>query len=50
MNEKTVVEEFEVEGVEVIDFGDAMVETKQPHPIQQIKDSAFTLTYAGFEE
>lgn len=50
MNEKSLVGEGEVEGAEVVDLGDAMVETKQPHPIQQINDSAFTLRYAGFDE
>lgn len=41
--------EVEAERVEVFDFGDAMVETKQPHPIQQIKDSVFSWTYFGFD-
>jgi hypothetical protein len=45
MNEKNVVEE--VEGLEMIDLGDAAVETKQPHPIQQTKDSCCTWTYFG---
>lgn len=49
MNEKSVVVEVEGEGTEVIDLGDAMVETKQPNPIQQTKDSVFTWTYAGFD-
>ena len=42
--------EIEVEGVELVDLGDAAVETKQPHTIWQIKDSAVTFTYAGFAE
>ena len=47
MKEQIVVEEVEVEGVEVIDFGDAMEETKQPHPIQVAMDSCCTFTWAA---
>lgn len=47
MNEKIVVGEVEAEKVEVIDLGNAVLETKQYHPIHQINDSAFTMTYAG---
>jgi hypothetical protein len=48
MNEKDVV--GEVEGLEMIELGDAMVETRQQHPIVQTKDSCCTWTYFGLEE
>jgi hypothetical protein len=50
MNEKDVVGEVEVKGVELIELGDATVETRQQHPIVQTKDSVFTWTYFGSEE
>ncbi len=49
MNENIVVGEVGAEGVEVIDYGDAMVETKQPHPFQMLLDSCCTWTYNAFE-
>ena len=50
MNENIAAREVEVEALEVLDLGDATQETKQPHPIQQIKDSAVTWTFWGSEE
>lgn len=50
MNEKRMVAEVEVEGVELIDLGDASVETKQPHPIWQVLDNCCSFTYASFQE
>lgn len=46
MNENVVVKEGE-EGTEVIDLGDAMAETRQPHWIVQVNDSMVTFTYFG---
>lgn len=40
MNEKILVEEVEGEGIEVVDLGDAAVETRQWHPVQIVQDSA----------
>jgi hypothetical protein len=34
----------EVQGIEMIDLGNAMVETKQPHPFQQVPDSCCSWT------
>jgi hypothetical protein len=47
MNEKVVVVGDIEEGVEMVDLGDATVETRQPHDIMQINDSAMTFTYWG---
>jgi hypothetical protein len=49
MREKIEESGVEVQGIEVIDFGDALVETKQPHAIQQILDSCCTFTWFGAE-
>lgn len=49
MNEKIEERGVEVQGIDVIDLGDAMVETKQPHAIQQILDSCCTFTWFGAE-
>ncbi|MDY6944898.1 MAG: hypothetical protein SXG53_04190 [Pseudomonadota bacterium] len=38
MNEKVV--KSEIEDVEVVDLGDATVETRQWHPVQIIQDSS----------
>lgn len=42
MKEQIVVGEIEVEGVELIDLGDAAMETRQWHPSQVILDNPFT--------
>ncbi|MBM0108653.1 hypothetical protein JM946_28310 [Steroidobacter sp. S1-65] len=47
MNENIAAREVEDDGVKMIDLGDAMVETKQPHPIHDIKDNHVSWTYAG---
>jgi hypothetical protein len=48
MNEKAmVVGDVEAQGVDIIDLGDATAETRQPHDIMQINDSAMTFTYWG---
>lgn len=39
MNETSVVGEAEVEGLELLDLGDATVETRQWHPVQIVQDS-----------
>ena len=45
MREKIEESGVEVQGIEVIDLGDAAVETKQPHPFQVIIDSCCAYTY-----
>lgn len=47
MKEKIEESGVEVQGIELIDLGDAAVETKQPHPIMQTLDSCCTFTYFG---
>lgn len=49
MNEKIDVREAEgaAEELELIDLGDAAVETKQPHPFQIVQDSSISWTYFG---
>jgi hypothetical protein len=42
MKDKTDESGVEVQGIEMIDLGDARVETKQIHPIQVIQDSPTT--------
>ena len=42
MREKIEESGVEVQGIEVIDLGDAVAETRQFHPIQAIQDSATT--------
>ena len=39
MNDKRMVEEVEVEGLEVVDLGDAAKETRHYHPTQLVLDS-----------
>lgn len=43
MNDKRMVEEVEVEGLEVADLGDASKETRHYHPTQVILDSSFQI-------
>lgn len=45
MNEKIEERGVEVQGIEVIDFGDAVQETKQLSPTQWFPDSCCTYTY-----
>jgi hypothetical protein len=45
MNEKIEESGVEVQGIEVIDLGDAGVETKQPSPLAWILDSCCAYTY-----
>lgn len=48
MNQKTEERSgAEVQGIDVIDFGDAMVETKQPGAFPVIADTCCTYTYFG---
>ena len=47
MNEKIVVDQAVDDEVEVIDLGDATVETRQPHDIHDVADSCCTFTYWG---
>lgn len=41
MNDKRMVEEVEVEGLEVADLGDVSTETRNYHPSQLILDQSF---------
>lgn len=41
------IKDAEVQGIEVIDLGDAAVETKQPSSIQWVPDTCCTFTYFG---
>jgi hypothetical protein len=45
MNENIAAREVEVEAMEMIDLGDAMVETRQPDPVQMIKDNPVSWTW-----
>lgn len=46
MKEKTeVTNGKEVQGIEMIDLGDAGIETKQPGSIQMVPDSCCTYTW-----
>jgi hypothetical protein len=45
MNEKIEERGVEVQGIEVIDLGDAAVETKQQSPQPWIQDSCCSWTY-----
>lgn len=45
MNEKAEERGVEVQGIDVIDLGDARVETKQPSPLPWILDSCCAYTY-----
>lgn len=47
MKEKLEESGVEVQGIELIDLGDATVETKQPNAIMQIPDSCCSWTYFG---
>lgn len=48
MKENIAARGVEVEGMEMIDLGNATVETRQPDPLHETKDSAITWTYFGF--
>jgi len=48
MNEKIEAKETEVQRMELLDLGDAVLETRQPHSIIQVNDSLVTFTYYGF--
>ena len=45
MNDNTEERGVEVQGIDVIDLGDAATETKQIHPFQVILDSCCSYTY-----
>lgn len=45
MNEKAEEKGVEVQGIEVIDLGDAAEETKQGSPVQWFLDSCCSYTY-----
>ncbi|WP_157995263.1 hypothetical protein [Peristeroidobacter soli] len=47
MNEKIEATKDEVQGIEMIDLGDAMKETKQPGQVPVVPDSCCTYTYLG---
>lgn len=47
MKENNVV--AEVEGVEIVDLGDAKDETRQPHPMQIVQDGPLTWGRPFFE-
>ncbi|HEY0681660.1 MAG TPA: hypothetical protein VGD45_04985 [Steroidobacter sp.] len=49
MKENIAAREVEVEGMEMIDLGDAMVETRQPASVPEIKDNPITWTWLGAE-
>lgn len=42
MKDKIETSEIEVEGLELVDLGDAAEETRQFHPIQMVQDSTLT--------
>jgi hypothetical protein len=50
MKDNTDESGVEVQGIEVIDFGDAAEETKQWNPIQVVMDSAITWSRNAFDE
>ncbi|MFC4314940.1 hypothetical protein ACFPN2_38110 [Steroidobacter flavus] len=50
MKEKIEETRDEVQGIEMIDLGDAMVETKQPNAVQLVLDSCCTYTWFGLDE
>lgn len=45
MNEKVEERGVEVQGIEVIDLGDAAIETRQTSPFPWISDSCCAYTY-----
>ena len=47
MKETSAAREVEVDRMEMIDLGNAMVETRQPDPIHMIKDNAVSWTWAA---
>jgi hypothetical protein len=48
MKDKIEERGVEVQGIEMIDLGDAAVETKQPGSFPVVPDSCCTYTYFGF--
>jgi hypothetical protein len=47
MKEKSEERGVEVQGIEMIDFGDVAEETRQWGPIQQVPDTCCSYTYIG---
>jgi hypothetical protein len=50
MKDKTDESGVEVQGIELIDLGDARVETKQWNPVQIVLDSPITWSRTSFDE